>query len=183
MKCLARRFEHRSRVWMLPILLTVPIATAALAPVADTMENPDANDRSMLLRPITMLVGEAEAWQVVARFEQPATGGWSLVVRHEGPVVEDAVDPRDVAILSRCPISNALLIYTQQEAAWACRPLTIDEISNPRFPRLVRRSMQYRARVFGVAGDPTSLRSVREVLEMRVRELDKPVDSLTPASD
>lgn len=170
MRRLRRLFGGTNPSGILPLLLLIPITAAAFAPPPST--ETVAARRSPVLHALTRLVEAAPGWHVAVRSETPGAGEWSLILWHDGPRHPGLVDSRELVVLSQTPVADAIVVtsFCPRHASGA--PLGIASICDPGFPDEARRDIRFCSEVLGACEDADAERLVREVLSVRVRELE-----------
>ena len=176
-------FTRPDTLRLIPILFMIPVTAAAFAPPVDDVADLEPGGRSRTLHPISRMVDASNAWQIVARFEDPVRRDWTLVVWHDGPQRPGLIDPCELVAFTQTTTADALVANSLCEHAGPCDPLSPDVIADPAFVRSTRRDIRYCARVVASAEDPNSVALTRGLLDERVRELDKPRLLLTSALD
>ena len=176
-------FLDRSVLRMLPLVLVLPLAAAAFAPSHEPPAGPSEGQRSWVLHPLSRMVERSEDWQVLARFEYPESGNWTLVVWNDGAAGDGLINASEVVVITQSEVADAMVVYTLHEDVECSEPLPMFKVTGRDYLSSIRRSLQYRARVLGAAEDPLAVRLAHDALAVRVRELEKPAVSLTSAMD
>ena len=168
---------------MLPLLLLIPVTAAAFSPPGDALDRFGSPMRSEVLHPVSRMIEISPAWQIVARFEDPERGDWSLVIWHDGPRRSGEIDPCELVVLSQTAVADALVATALCRHAGPCDPISLAQASDPAFLREVRRDIRYCATVVAPAEGADSVTRASAVLAERVRELDKTGVLLTSTLD
>lgn len=171
-----------SAVRLLVVALSIPLAAATFtSPVPQPLE--PGFPRSTLLHVVSDMIEQAPGWYVIARFEDPVRGNWTIVTWYDCPVRPNQVDPNEILVLEKPANADVLLATTRNPAAGPCDPLQLEVLITTRFLREIRKGFAYMSHVIGKAEVDEGVEVITALMEDRVRELEEPMVSLTSVID